>query len=74
MVSMKISPNGLFLATSNQTSASVFTGEHHDWRAHAGPGNTLSETGTGTLAGLDFNSCGNNLLFGGEATATSNRR
>jgi 6-phosphogluconolactonase (cycloisomerase 2 family) len=71
MVSMKISPNGLFLATSNQTSASVFTVNTTTGALTPVLGSPFPKTGTGTLAGLDFNSCGNNLLFGGEATATS---
>ncbi|HXA86188.1 MAG TPA: MBG domain-containing protein, partial [Candidatus Dormibacteraeota bacterium] len=71
MVSMKISPNGQFLATSNETSASVFTVNTVTGALTPVLGSPFVKTGTGTLAGLDFNSCGNNLLYGGEATATS---
>jgi 6-phosphogluconolactonase (cycloisomerase 2 family) len=71
MVSLKISPNGQFLATSNETSASLFTVNTATGALTPVLGSPFVKTGTGTLAGLDFNSCGNNLLYGGESTATS---
>jgi 6-phosphogluconolactonase (cycloisomerase 2 family) len=71
MVSMRISPNGQFLATSNETSASVFTVNALTGALAPVLGSPFPKTGTGSLGGLDFNSCGNNLLYGGEATATS---
>lgn len=71
MVSMKISPNGQFLATSNETSASIFTVNTLTGALTPVLGSPFPKTGTGSLGGLDFNSCGNNLLYGGEATATS---
>ena len=65
--SMVISPNGQFLAISNQTSVSMFT-------ISAGvltpvPGSPFSKTGTGSLSGLDF-SCAADRLYGGEATGS----
>jgi uncharacterized repeat protein (TIGR01451 family) len=72
MVSMKISPNGQFLATSNETSASVFTIDPGTGALTPTLGSPFPRTGTGSLAGLDFNSCSSNLLFGGEATSVSN--
>ena len=65
--SMVISPNGQFLAISNQTSVSMFT-------ISAGvltpvPGSPFSKTGTGSLSGLDF-SCAADRLYAGEATGT----
>ncbi|HEV7674659.1 MAG TPA: beta-propeller fold lactonase family protein, partial [Candidatus Angelobacter sp.] len=71
MVSMKISPNGQFLATSNETSASIFTVNTLTGALTSVLGSPFPKTGTGSLGGLDFNGCGNNLLYGGEATATS---
>ncbi|MGZ4874122.1 MAG: MBG domain-containing protein, partial [Candidatus Angelobacter sp.] len=65
--SMVISPNGQFLATSNQTSVSMFT-------INAGvltpvPGSPFAKTGSGSLSGLDF-SCAADRLYGGEATGS----
>jgi len=65
--SMVISPNGQFLATSNQTSVSMFT-------ISAGllalvPGSPFAKTGTGSLSGLDF-SCAADRLYAGEATGS----
>src|SRR5712671_4619258 len=64
MVSMKISPNGQFLATSNETSASIFTVNTLTGALTSVLGSPFPKTGTGSLGGLDFNSCGNNLLYG----------
>ncbi len=72
MVSMKISPNGQFLATSNETSVSVFTITAGTGVLTPVLGSPFPRTGAATVGGLDFNSCGNNLLYGGEATSTSN--
>jgi uncharacterized repeat protein (TIGR01451 family) len=65
---MKISPNGRFLATANGTSASVFT---IDALGSLTPvlGSPFPIAGAGSLAGLEF-SCGNDRLFGGEATGS----
>jgi 6-phosphogluconolactonase (cycloisomerase 2 family) len=71
MASMKISSNGQLLATSNETSASVFTVNTATGALTPALGSPFLKTGTGTLTGLDFNSCASNRLFGGEATATS---
>jgi 6-phosphogluconolactonase (cycloisomerase 2 family) len=65
--SMVISPNGQFLATSNQTSVSMFT-------ISAGvltpvPGSPFAKTGSGSLSGLDF-SCAADRLYAGEATGS----
>lgn len=70
-VSMKISPNGAFLATANQTSVSIFTIDAATGALTPVLGSPFAPTGSGILSGLDFNSCHNNLLFGGEATTTS---
>ena len=64
---MVISPNGQFLAISNQTSVSMFT-------INAGvltpvPGSPFSKTGSGSLSGLDF-SCAADRLYAGEATGS----
>src|SRR5947209_10797003 len=71
MAGMKISSNGQFLATSNETSASVFTIDAATGALTPVVGSPFLKSGTGSLAGLDFSSCGNNFLFGGEATAAS---
>ncbi|MGC2744282.1 MAG: hypothetical protein WA672_13905, partial [Candidatus Angelobacter sp.] len=64
---MVISPNGQFLATSNQTSVSMFT-------INAGAltqvtGSPFAKTGSGSLSGLDF-SCAADRLYAGEATGS----
>ncbi len=64
---MIISPNGQFLATSNQTNVSMFT-------INAGvltpvPGSPFAKTGSGSLSGLDF-SCAADRLYAGEATGS----
>ncbi len=64
---MIISPNGQFLATSNQTNVSMFT-------INAGvltpvPGSPFAKTGSGSLSGLDF-SCAADRLYSGEATGS----
>ncbi|HKW74951.1 MAG TPA: MBG domain-containing protein, partial [Terriglobales bacterium] len=66
---MKISANGKFLAVSNQTSVSVYA-INGDGSLTAVAGSPFAETGTATLAGLDFSST-SGLLFGAEASATS---
>ena len=67
--SMKISANGQFLAVSNGTSVSVYT-INADGSLAAVAGSPFAETGSATLAGLDFNST-SGLLFGAEASATA---
>ncbi|MBZ5524489.1 MAG: DUF11 domain-containing protein, partial [Acidobacteriia bacterium] len=67
--SMKISANGQFLAVSNGASVSLYT-INGDGSLSAVAGSPFAETGTGTLAGLDFSST-SGLLFGAEASATS---
>jgi 6-phosphogluconolactonase (cycloisomerase 2 family) len=64
---MVISPNGQFLAISNQTSVSMFT-------INAGvlaqvTGSPFAKTGSGSLSGLDF-SCAADRLYAGEATGS----
>src|SRR6185437_5489667 len=64
---MIISPNGQFLATSNQTSVSMFT-------INSGvltqvSGSPFAKTGSGSLSGLDF-SCAADRLYAGEATGS----
>jgi hypothetical protein len=64
---MVISPNGQFLATSNQTNVSMFT-------INAGvltpvSGSPFAKTGSGSLSGLDF-SCAADRLYAGEATGS----
>jgi uncharacterized repeat protein (TIGR01451 family) len=64
---MVISPNGQFLATSNQINVSMFT-------INAGvltpvPGSPFAKTGSGSLSGLDF-SCAADRLYAGEATGS----
>src|SRR6185503_15132053 len=66
--SMKISANGQFLAVSNGTSVSVYT-INGDGSLAAVAGSPFAETGTATLAGLDFSST-SGLLYGAEASAT----
>jgi 6-phosphogluconolactonase (cycloisomerase 2 family) len=65
---MKISANGQFLAVSNGTSVSVYT-INGDGSLTAVAGSPFAETGTATLAGLDFSST-SGLLYGAEASAT----
>lgn len=65
--SMVISPNGQFLAISNQTSVSMFT-------INAGvlaqvTGSPFAKTGSGSVSRLDF-SCAADRLYGGEATGS----
>src|SRR4051812_2236730 len=65
--SMMVSPNGQFLAISNQTSVSMFT-------INAGAltpvtGSPFVKTGSGSLSGLDF-SCAADRLYAGEATGS----
>lgn len=72
MVGMKISQNGQFLAASNESSASVFIIDSIAGALTPVVGSPFPRAGTGNLAGLDFNSCSSNLLFGGEATSVSN--
>jgi 6-phosphogluconolactonase (cycloisomerase 2 family) len=67
--SMKISANGQFLAVSNGTSVSVYT-INGDGSLTAVGGSPFAETGTGSLAGLDFTSTSGSL-YGAESSATS---
>ncbi len=64
---MVISPNGQFLATSNQTSVSMFT--INSGVLTAVPGSPFAKTGSGSLSGLDF-SCAADRLYSGEATGS----
>jgi 6-phosphogluconolactonase (cycloisomerase 2 family) len=67
--SMKISANGQFLAVSNGVSVSVFS-INPDGSLTAVAGSPFAEAGTGSLAGLDFNST-SGLLYGAEASPTA---
>jgi 6-phosphogluconolactonase (cycloisomerase 2 family) len=67
--SMKISANGQFLAVSNKTSVSVYA-INGDGSLTPVAGSPFAETGTGSLAGLDFSST-SGLLFGAEASTTA---
>jgi 6-phosphogluconolactonase (cycloisomerase 2 family) len=67
---MKISPNGQFLAIANQSSVSTFTIDTNTGALTPVLGSPFPKTGTGLVTGLDFNSCSNNHLYGGEATGT----
>src|SRR5262249_50281018 len=67
--SMKISANGQFLAVSNGVSVSVYS-INGDGSLAAVAGSPFAETGSGTLAGLDFSST-SGLLYGAEASPTS---
>jgi 6-phosphogluconolactonase (cycloisomerase 2 family) len=64
---MAISPNGQFLATSNQTSVSMFT--ISGGALTPVPGSPFAKTGSGSLSGLDF-SCAADRLYAGEATGS----
>ncbi|HEY1939352.1 MAG TPA: MBG domain-containing protein [Candidatus Angelobacter sp.] len=64
---MVVSPNGQFLAISNQTSVSMFT--INAGTLTAVPGSPFSKTGSGSLSGLDF-SCAADRLYAGEATGS----
>jgi len=66
---MQLSAHAQFLAVSNGTSVSVFS-INPDGSLAAVAGSPFAETGTGTMAGLDFNST-SGLLYGAEASATS---
>ncbi|HEU4414201.1 MAG TPA: MBG domain-containing protein [Candidatus Angelobacter sp.] len=67
--SMVISPNGQFLAISNQTSVSMFTINAATGALTPVLGSPFQKTGTGILSGLDF-SCAADRLYGGEATGS----
>ncbi|MGC2698019.1 MAG: MBG domain-containing protein [Candidatus Angelobacter sp.] len=67
--SMKISANGQFLAVANGTSVSVYS-VNPDGSLTPVAGSPFAETGTGSLAGLDFSSS-SGLLFGAEASPTA---
>src|SRR5579864_6033629 len=72
---MVISPNGQFLATSNQTSVSMFTLSEVTINLQLTlqltpvAGSPFAKTGSGSLSGLDF-SCAADRLYGGEATGS----
>lgn len=66
---MVISPNGQFLAISNQTSVSMFLIDASTGALTPVLGSPFPKTGTGSLSGLDF-SCAADRLYGGEATGT----
>jgi 6-phosphogluconolactonase (cycloisomerase 2 family) len=67
---MKISSNGQLLAIANEASVSTFTLNPVTGALTPVLGSPFPKTGTGLVTGLDFNSCGNNRLYGGEATGT----
>ena len=67
--SLKISANGQYLTSSSTSGVSIFT--INAGALTAVPGSPFPKTGTDQLAGLDFNSCSTNLLYGGEASATN---
>jgi hypothetical protein len=67
---MKISPNGQFLAIANEASVSTLTINTLTGTLSPVLGSPFPKTGTGLVTGLDFNGCGNNRLYGGEATGT----
>ncbi len=66
---MKISPNGHFLAVANEDTVSTFA-VNADGSLTSVLGSPFPKTGTGLVTGLDFSSCSNNRLYGGEATGT----
>ena len=72
MVSMKISPNGQLLAVSNENSVSVFTITPVTGVLTPVLGSPFPKTGAATVGGLDFNSCSNSVLYGGEASPSTN--
>ncbi len=72
MVSMKISPNGQLLAVSNESSVSVFTITPVTGVLTPVLGSPFPKTGTATVGGLDFNSCSNSFLYGGESSSSTN--
>jgi hypothetical protein len=65
--SMVISPNGEFLAVSNETSVSMFFINAASGALTQVIGSPFPKTGSGTLSGLDF-SCAADRLYSGEAT------
>ncbi len=67
--SMVISPNGQFLATSNESSVSMFLINGATGALTPALGSPFPKTGTGILSGLDF-SCAADRLYGGEATGS----
>ena len=67
--SMVISPNGQFLAVSNETSVSMFAINAVSGALTPVLGSPFPKTGSGTLSGLDF-SCAADRLYGGEATGS----
>ncbi|HKR94872.1 MAG TPA: MBG domain-containing protein, partial [Candidatus Angelobacter sp.] len=67
--SMVISPNGQFLATSNETSVSMFVINTTTGGLTPVLGSPFPKTGSGILSGLDF-SCAADRLYGGEATGS----
>ncbi|HET9837172.1 MAG TPA: MBG domain-containing protein [Candidatus Angelobacter sp.] len=67
--SMVISPNGQFLAVSNETSVSMFLLNSATGALTPALGSPFPKTGSGTLSGLDF-SCAADRLYGGEATGS----
>ncbi len=72
MVSMKISPNGQLLAVSNENSVSVFTITPVTGVLTPVLGSPFPKTGAATVGGLDFNSCSNSVLYGGESSPSTN--
>src|SRR5947209_1687021 len=68
--SMKISVNGQFLALADSNGVSMFT-INADGSLTVVTGSPFPKTGSGSLAGLDFNSCSASHLYGGEAIGTT---
>lgn len=67
--SMVISPNGQFLAVSNETSVSMFVITPGTGALTPVSGSPFAKTGSGSLSGLDF-SCTADRLYAGEATGS----
>ncbi len=67
MVGLKISANGSYLASANGTGVAMMS-INLDGSLTPVAGSPFPAGGTGSLAGLDFNSCSSTRLFGGEAS------
>ena len=66
---MVVSPNGQFLAVSNETSVSMFVITPGTGALTQVSGSPFAKTGPGSLSGLDF-SCAADRLYAGEATGS----
>jgi hypothetical protein len=67
-VGMKISPNGTFLALSNETGVSMYANNNGTLTPVVGT--PFPSSGTGQLSGLEF-SCAADALYGSEASFSS---